>query len=283
MAAVPAYADVGKTVKEILSGGRSGVYSLNNKLSASTKTADGVALAFSALSKGDKLDLSVRSTFPLPVKGYSLAAVVSGSDKVALTLSGADVAGVAGLRATLTAAVPDAASGKLALDWASRSASARLSSTLTTQPNLSLAATTAVRGLLLGATADYSTGKAALTDYGVAVGYHAGDSQLAAIFSERLETLTLRVAHSVTKDKTLAAEASRPLAGGLGAETTFTVGLAQALEGGALVKAKVDQRGVLTALYEQRLATGEKVCLSAQMDTRAPSAPPKVGVALDLA
>jgi hypothetical protein len=283
MAAVPAYSDVGKTVKEILTGGRSGVYSLNHKLTATTKTADGVALAFNALNKGDKLDLSVRSTFPLPLKGYSLAAVVNASDKVALTLTGADVAGVAGLRATLTAAVPDAASGKLALDWAHRSANVRVSSTLTTQPNLSLAATTAVKGLLLGATADYSTGKAALTDYGLALGYHAGDSQVAAILADRAETLTLRVAHAVSKDKMFAAEASRPLAGGAGAETSFTVGLAQTLEGGALVKAKVDHKGVLTALYEQRLASGERVALSTQLDTRQPTAPPKVGVALDLA
>jgi len=248
MAAVPAYTDVGKTVKEIL-----------------TETADGVALAFNALNKGDKLDLSVRSTFPLPVKGYSLAAVVNASDKVALTLTGADVAGVAGLRATLTAAVPDAAWGKLALDWAHRSANVRLSSTLTTQPNVSLAACTAIKGgLLLGATADYSTSKAAVSDYGLAVGYHAGDSQLAATLSDRCETLTLRVAHAVSKDKMLAAEASRPVAGGAGAETSFTVGLAQTLEGGALVKAKVDHKGVLTALYEQRLASGERVALSAR-------------------
>lgn len=56
------------------------------------------------------------------------------------------------------------------------------------------------------------------------------------------------------------------------------------LDNGALLKTKVDHTGVLSALYEQRLSTGERVVLSTQLDTLAVGAKaPKLGFALDLA
>lgn len=56
------------------------------------------------------------------------------------------------------------------------------------------------------------------------------------------------------------------------------------LENGALVKTKVDHKGLMSALYEQRLSTGEKFVLSTQLDTlNIGGKAPKVGFALDLA
>jgi hypothetical protein len=46
----------------------------------------------------------------------------------------------------------------------------------------------------------------------------------------------------------------------------------------------VDHKGTLSALYEQRLATGERFVLSTQLDTlNIGGKAPKVGFALDLA
>lgn len=191
---------------------------------------------------------------------------------------------------------------------------------------------------------------------------------------DKLETLRLVAAHNVSKDKALAAEISRPVAGG---DVTFTLGIARRLDNGALLKTKVrrarwrcgrsvwrasvcgaaaacvcwwsgaaareggsarrleesaggvavracscasgcraaatigaagccsrpraahvpraaclpraappqvDHNGILSALYEQRLATGEKFVLSTQLDTlNIGGKAPKVGFALDLA
>jgi hypothetical protein len=59
---------------------------------------------------------------------------------------------------------------------------------------------------------------------------------------------------------------------------------ARRLDNGALLKTKVDHNGILSALYEQRLATGEKFVLSTQLDTlNVGGKAPKVGFALDLA
>ena len=74
---------------------------------------------------------------------------------------------------------------------------------------------------------------------------------------------------------------TRPVKGG---DVTFTLGLQQRLENGALFKAKVNHLGLASLLYEQRLASGERLALSAQLDTANIGAKaPKVGVALDLA
>lgn len=60
---VAGYADVGKDVREVLFGGREGLYQFDQKLTLNTKTADGVALVLSAINKGEKADLSLKSTY----------------------------------------------------------------------------------------------------------------------------------------------------------------------------------------------------------------------------
>lgn len=88
-------------------------------------------------------------------------------------------------------------------------------------------------------------------------------------------------AHNVSADKALAAEISRPVSGG---DVSFHLGIARRLSNGALLKTKIDHKGALSALYEQRLSTGERFVLSTQLDTlNLGGKSPKVGFALDLA
>ena len=98
---------------------------------------------------------------------------------------------------------------------------------------------------------------------------------------DKLETIKFVAAHNVSADKALAAEITRPVAGG---DVTFNLGIARKLDNGALLKTKIDHKGALSALYEQRLSTGERLVLSTQLDTlNFGSKSPKVGFALDLA
>ncbi len=76
------------------------------------------------------------------------------------------------------------------------------------------------------------------------------------------------------------AEVTRKVASG---DTSVTLGYARALASGALAKVKVDNTGVLTALYETRLTTGEKVGGSFQVQATDLSKPVKWGFAVDLA
>lgn len=50
---------------------------------------------------------------------------------------------------------------------------------LTTQPKVTLSAATGYKSLVFGAEAAYDTAKSVVSNYGLALGVHAGDSQLA--------------------------------------------------------------------------------------------------------
>lgn len=59
---------------------------------------------------------------------------------------------------------------------------------------------------------------------------------LSFCLQDKLETLKFMAAHNVSKDKMLAAEITRPVAGG---DVTFHLGIARRMENGALLKTKV--------------------------------------------
>ncbi len=50
-------------MREVLSGGKWGTFQYDQKLTAATKTADGVDLTFAAVRKGDKAELSLKTGY----------------------------------------------------------------------------------------------------------------------------------------------------------------------------------------------------------------------------
>eukprot|EP00878_Enallax_costatus_P000503 GHUV01000597.1.p1 GENE.GHUV01000597.1~~GHUV01000597.1.p1 ORF type:complete len:276 (+),score=95.68 GHUV01000597.1:153-980(+) len=272
-----AVADIGKQVREILYGTRDGVFQYDQKFTYSTKTADGVALTLAAIRKDDKADLSLRSVYNYG--NYGVTAVFNTSDKVNVLATVDKVA--PGVKVSLSATLPDTESGKLLVDYVNQQVHVKSSVGLTTSPKVTVSAASGYKNLVFGAEAAYDTAKSEVSNYGFALGVHAGDSQLAVHLQDKLETLKLVAAHNVSKDKSLAAEITRPVAGG---DVTFNLGVARRLDNGALLKTKIDHKGMLSALYEQRLSTGEKFVLSSQLDTlNIGGKAPKVGFALDLA
>lgn len=273
-----ALADIGKSVREVLAGTpKEGTFQFDQKVTYATKTADGVALTLGAIRKDEKADLSLRAAYSQG--NYGLTALFNTTDKVAVTATIDKVA--PGVKLGLSATLPDTQSGKLLVDYADKRVHVKSSVGLTTQPKVTLSAASAYKSLVFGGEASYDTAKSELSGYAVALGVHAGDSQLAVRLDDKLETLKVAAAHQVSPDRVLAAELSRPVAGG---DVAFALGIARRLDNGALLKTKVNHQGLLSALYEQRLATGEKVVLSAQLDTLNVGAKaPKVGFALDLA
>lgn len=272
-----AVADIGKSVRDVLYGAKDGVFQYDNKVTISTKTADGVALTLAAIQKGDKADLSLRSVYNF--NNYGITAVFNTSDKVNVTATIDKLA--PGVKLALAATLPDTQSGKLLVDYVNQQVHIKSSVGLTTQPKVTVSAATGYKSFVFGGEATYDTAKSVIGNYGLAAGVHAGDSQLAVHLQDKLETIKLVAAHNISKDKSVAAEITRPVAGG---DVTFNLGIARKLENGALLKSKIDHNGILSALYEQRLATGERFVLSTQLDTlNLGGKAPKVGFALDLA
>jgi len=273
---VPAFGDVGKAAREVLFGTKDGVFQYDQRFALTSKTADGVALTLLAINKGDKTDLSLRTVYNY--KKYGINALFNTSDRVTVATH-ADVA--PGLRATLSATLPDTQSGKLALDYVNPYVNIKSHVGLNTSPKVTLAAASGFKSFVYGAEASYDTAKSTLSAYNVALGYHAGDSQLAAVLTDKLDTLRLYAAHNISRDQSIAAEITRPIKGG---DVNVQLGILKRLDNGALVKAKIDNNGILSALYEQRMSSGEKLVLSTQLDTlNTSNKGPKVGFALDLA
>jgi voltage-dependent anion channel protein 2 len=75
------------------------------------------------------------------------------------------------------------------------------------------------------------------------------------------------------------AEAVRKISSG---DTTISLGYSKVLPSGALGKFKIDNTGVLAALYETKLTSGEKVAGAIQLQATDLSKPVKYGFALDL-
>ena len=270
-----AYADLGKGAKEILNGGRDGVFQFDSKVSLATRTADGVALTFSA-KKGEKADLSVKTAYA--TKLYSVDAVFNTSDKVAVNVALTSLA--PGLKLSTSITLPDLSSGKATVDYAFPYLSLKSSVGLTSAPAVDVAASTGYNNFVLGAEAGYDTAKSAITKYNLGLGYHAADSQIAALLTDKAENVKLLVAHKVSPARSVGAEVCKSLAG---PTTSFAVGTEQRLANGGLLKFKIDNAGVASGLYEQRLASGEKYALSGQLDTLNLSKPMKFGFAFDLA
>lgn len=100
-----------------------------------------------------------------------------------------------GVKVALAATLPDTQSGKLLVDYVNKQIHIKSSVGLTTQPKVSLSAASGYKNLVFGAEAAYDTAKSVVSNYGLALGLHAGDSQLAVhlhVSGDRGVNLALR-------------------------------------------------------------------------------------------
>ncbi|GLC46453.1 hypothetical protein PLESTB_001718200 [Pleodorina starrii] len=274
---VVAFADIGKAAKGLLGGDKAtGTFQFDPKLSVSSATSSGVTFSVSATQKADKVEPSLKAAYS--TKKYSVDVASDAAGKVTVSASANDVA--PGVKISTSAVVPDPSTAKLTIDYSMPYLALKGTFGLNATPVVDLAASTGYQSVVLGAETSYDTAKSALAKYNFAVGYHAADFQVAALLADQAKTLKLSYAHNLTSTSTVGAEISRKLAS---ADTTFALAYARKLSNGALTKFKLDGAGTLSALYETKLASGEKVAGSLQLAATDLSKPVKYGFAVDLA
>ena len=274
-----------------------------------------MGFAVTAIKKADKVDATLKISHA--GKKYSADATLDHVGKVALSASLAEVA--PGLKLSGSVALPDASSAKLAVDYVFPYLTLKSTVALTSAPLIDLAAATSYKGFLIGGETAYDTAKSAVTKYNLALGYHAADYQVAAFLVDKAATAKLAYSHTINSSTTVGAEIVRKVASG---DTTFTLGYAKKLSSGALAKIKVrgraqalhraimgtrlhargweatgsslkdspmpfpmqvDNSGTVSTLYETKLASGEKVAGSLQLQATDLAKPVKYGFSLDLA
>lgn len=165
--------------------------------------------------------------------------------------------------------------------------------------------------MVLGAAADYDASTRAVVDWGLALALLESSMASAVALEAGGTRLRLHASRSLDARTDLAVELTRDLrpllrrrgggggavgdadvavpaaaaAGGFGGnpEDSVTLGVSRRLASGALVKAKVDGRGALSALYAQSVAAGVLATVSVRADARDRGKAPTFGFALDAA
>ena len=202
------------------------------------------------------------------------------SGKVGLALTGKKI--LPGMNVTVSGTLPDAGSGKVALEYVVPHVSLKATSTLSASPvmDVSVASNVDVKGrdFVVGGQGAYDAAKGLVSSWKVGFGYAALDYQIAASVNDKKDVSAL-IAHSINADVTVGAEVVRNIDS---AETSMAAGVARRLSSGALQKVKVQHTGIVSVLHEQSLDGGKnKVALSGQFDAKDLSKNPKYGVSLD--
>lgn len=274
MSAIPAFKDIGKTAKDLLSGGKDG-FQYNKKITISSKTADGVEFVTSAVSKADGVDTSLKGSYKY--QNATVTTTVDSSGKVAVSSVFADVA--PNLNISLSGTLPDTTSGKLAIDYSIPYLTLGTAVSLTSAPKVDIAATTGYEGLVLGGDGLFDTTKNQFTKWNLGFGYSAYDYQVGLLLTDNGDQAKFVVGHAIDATQAVAAEVSRPVASKAG-ETAFALGYSKALLGGALTKFRFDNKGTASFLYETLLESKSKMVVSYEIDTIKLDKPAKFGFAL---
>lgn len=274
MAPVAAFSSLGANARDLLYGGKTAKFQFDKVLNVTSKTADGVEFNVSAVGKEDKVEMALKGTYVGPK--YTVVSTLAQSGKLAVAASYKELA--PGLNVGITGTVPDPDSGKLQLDYSIPHVTLKTSSTLTAAPKVDVAASTGFEGVTVGGEASYDTAKAAVTKWTVGLGYTAADYQAALLYSDK-SIATALIAHKVTADTIIGAEVVRDLPN---STTTFSTGLSKVLDGGALAKLKLDNKGMVSVLYEQELKARTRLAVSGQFNALNLNEAPKFGFGYDI-
>jgi voltage-dependent anion channel protein 2 len=276
-AKIPAFTDIGKSAREVLFGGREGVFQYNQQVTISSKTANGIEFTASSLKRDDKLETAIKAGYKH--NNINTIATFSHLGKVTGSATINDIA--PGLSATLAGTLPDVQSLKLSIEYYLPHVTAKALVGLTASPTINASLSTGWNDLTLGTNFTVDTAKNnSLTNWTAGVGYTGLDYQVAALLADKGDTLKITGAHNIDASQGLAAEIARSL--NKDEATIVTLGYQRRLQQGALAKVRLDNTGSLHVLYELEAQKNTKLSFSSQFDATNLEKTPKFGVALDI-
>ncbi|KAK9862808.1 hypothetical protein WJX84_012276 [Apatococcus fuscideae] len=277
-AKVPAFSDIGKPVKELLSGGKEGVFQYGQTVNLTTRTADGVEFSLA----GSKKDQTVANTLKANYKfgRYALEGTVNSGGQVLASVQASSIA--PGLDVTLSGVVPDAASGKAKIKYTLPHLTINALTELTSSPKVELALASGYQNIVAGIETSYDTNKSDVTKWTAAAGLLMDDYQITAILADKGETVKLSYAQNVDPETTIGAEVAHKLQGD--SATSVVLGYQRRLRGGGLSKVKLDNSGELAVHYESDINLNPKTrfALSAGFDATNMEKAPKFGLAFNI-
>lgn len=274
MATSPAsFSDIGKRAKDLLTKD----YNFDHKYTLSLQGSSGLGLTATGLKRdqifvGDinTLYKSGKTTVDVKVDTYSNV-----STKVILS----DI--LPSTKAAFSFKIPDHKSGKLDVQYIHPHAAIDSSIGLNPTPLLELSAAIGSKDLSLGAEVGFDTASANFTKYNAGIGMNRPDYSASVLLTDKGQVLKASYVHLVNpvNGTTVGAEMSHRLNTN---ENSFAIGSSYALDQLTVVKTRFSDNGKVAMLCQREWRPKSLVSLSAEYDSKASNAAPKLGLALSL-
>ncbi|KAL5549112.1 hypothetical protein UlMin_004343 [Ulmus minor] len=267
------FSDIGKKAKDLLTKD----YNFNQKFSLSVVGATGLGLTATGL-KRDQIFIGDINT--LYKSGNTLVDVkVDTYSNVTTKVTVTDV--LPRTKAAFSFRIPDNKSGKLDVQYLHPHAAIDSSIGLNPNPLLELSAAIGSKELSLGGEVGFDTASASFTKYNAGISLNKPDFSAALLLADKGQTLKASYIHYVdsVNGTTVAAELTHRFSS---YQNNFTIGSSHSVDPFTVVKTRFSDEGKVAMLCQREWRPKSLVTFSAEYDSKAISAAPKLGLALAL-
>ncbi|KAK9810665.1 hypothetical protein WJX73_008557 [Symbiochloris irregularis] len=281
-AKVPPFAAIGQNAKEVLTGGKAGVYQYNRKLTATTRASDGVDFVTSLVFSGPgaPAEPSVKAIYKTGDTALSALFLPNGK----ISLSGIQSNITPGLALSAIGTYPEGDSVKFGADYNLPHVTVKATVEAASSPIVTANITTGRPDLFAGVDATFNSSNNEVTKWTVGAGYTAKEYQVGVLLLDKGQTIKGTYAHvlDASKGLTVAGEVNYDL--NQGKKTTIIVGGQTRTSNGALIKARLDSESILSFHWEAEVPNYRTtVGVSVQTNASNLEAPPKLGFAASAA
>lgn len=267
------FSEIGKKAKDLLTKD----YNFDQKFSLSVVGATGLGLTATGL-KRDQIfigDLSTiyksgNTTVDVKVDTYSnVTTKVTVSNLLPST------------KAALSFKIPDNKSGKLDVQYLHPHAAFDSSIGLNPNPLLELSATIGSKELSLGGEVAFDTASASFIKYNAGLSLNKHDYSAALLLTDKGQALKASYIHYVDSKNgtTVAAELIHRFSS---YQNNFSIGSSHAIDPFTIVKTRLSDNGKIATLLQREWRPKSLITFSAEYDSKAVNATPKLGLALTL-
>lgn len=214
-----------------------------------------------------------------PASGVAVEGKVDASGKIGFKVDYTDIKNV---KVTANVAVPDVLASDVDLVVTTGGSTATETTIgLSSTPKVHFVASNSgfVSGMTSAAELSFDMAKGGLSKYGFATSYKQGDMTAVAQATDKLDTVKVGLVHNYSDAFSWAAEYAKKLSKD---SSTFTVGQSFKIDPSSSIKAKLDNNGVLSAVYKLEVKKGTSFAATAEMSALNLEKAPKLGFTVSM-
>ncbi|KAJ4709338.1 Outer mitochondrial membrane protein porin [Melia azedarach] len=265
------FSDIGKKANDLLNKD----YNFDHKFTLSLPNTTGLGLTAAGLKKDGIFIGDINSVYK---SGNTIVDVkVDTYSNVSTKVTMVDI--LPSTKAALSFRIPDHKSGKLDLQYLHHHAAFNSSIGLNPTPLLELSATIGSKDLVLGGEVGFDTASASFTKYNAGFGLNKPDFSAALLLADKGQALKASYVHAVDPFTSVGAEMTHRFST---YQNSFTIGSAHAVDPLTVVKTRFSDTGKVAMLCQREWRPRSLVTVSAEYDSKAINAAPKLGLALAL-